>query len=239
MEKRILALLLVICLLLAGCAASQTETEIADEMIAEEVIDEAEVIVEEETPEEEQPAVGKTILPLPDTTMENLSDAILNVSFEKENVYVDDEGILQMDVTIYTYDKYDMVDIAMLEVGDIIVGYAGEVEVSSIERNEAGTVMINGGLETGGFDLVTEDNGIFFETGFNDAKNWYEVGTATLRVCADMEGIDNADPDAGEVIFYPGDLLNDAIENFFFTPHNTTVRVEGGRIVEINRRYTP
>lgn len=218
--KRIIVLLLALCLLLAGCANFQEETAASVE-------------------ESAQTQDGKVILPLPDTTMENLTDAILPVSLAKGDAYVDEEGILQMDVTIYTYDKYDMVDIAMLEVGDTIVGYAGEVEVTSVERNEAGTIFINGGLEAGGFDLVTEENGVFFETGFNDAKNWYEVGTAKLRVSADMVGSDNADPERGEVTFYPGDLLNDAIENFHFTPHNTTVRVEGGQIVEMNRRYVP
>ena len=227
MMKRILALLLALCLLLAGCANLQGETDVpVEEEIIEEVV-------------EEPAQTGKMILPLPDTTMENLTDAILPVSLEKGDAYVDDDGILQMDVTVYTYDKYDMVDIAMLEVGDTIVGYAGKVEVTSIERNDAGFVIINGGLEAGGFDLVTDDEGVFFEMGYNDAKNWYEVGTATLRVSADMVGSDNADPELGEVTFYPGDLLNDSIENFHFTPHNTTVRVEGGQIVEMNRRYVP
>lgn len=225
--KRTIALLLALCLLMAGCANSQDE-------ISETVVP-GEEVVEEPA----QPQAGKEILPLPDTTMENLTDAILHVSFEKEGVRVDDDGILRMDVTVYTYDKYDMVEIAALEAGDTIVGYAGEVEVTSVERNEAGTVMINGGLEAGGFDLVTDDEGVFYELGFSDAKNWYEIGTATLRVSADMEGVDNADPELGEVVLYPGDLLNDSIENFYFTPHNTTVRVEGGQIVELNRRYVP
>lgn len=228
--KRILALFLVMCLLMAGCAASQDESS---EPIAEQ-------IAEEQSGDAEGPAqTGKVILPLPDTTMENLVDATLHVSLEKGDAYVDDKGILQMNVAIYTYDKYDMVDIATLEVGDTIVGYAGEVEVTSVERNENGMVFINGGLEAGGFDLVTEENGIFFEMGYNDVKNWYEVGTAALRVSADLVGTDNADPELGEVTFYPGDLLNNTIENFFFTPHNTTVRVEGGQIVEMNRRYVP
>ena len=206
--KKIIAILMVLCLLLAGCATTQTQT-------------------------------AKTISPLPDTTMDNLTDAILAISLEKGDAYVDDTGKLQMDVKIYSYDKYDMVDISMLEVGDTIVRHSGEVEVASMEQNDTGMITINGGLEEGGFYLITDDDGVFYEIGMDDAKNWYEVGTATLRVSVDMEGIDNADPDRGEVIFYPGDLLNDAIENFHFTPHNTTVRAEGGQVVEMTRRYVP
>lgn len=222
--KKTLALLMALCLLLAGCSVSQKEA--GDNTAAETVT-------------AEQTESGKTIYPLPDTTMENLTDAIIPISLEKGDAYVDDTGKLQMDVKIYAYDKYDLVDISTLAVGDTIVRYSGEVEVTSMEKNEAGTIIINGGEEAGGFDLATDETGIFFELGFNDAKNWYEVGEATLRVSADMQGIDNADLEKGEVIFYPGDLLNDAIENFHFTPHNTTVRLEGGQVVEMTRRYVP
>lgn len=210
--KKIIALVMALCLLLAGCGVSRPEAETAEQ---------------------------NTIYPLPDTTMENLTDATLPISLEKGDAYVDDTGALQMDVKIYAYDKYDLVDISTLTVGDTLVRYSGEVEVTSMEKTEAGTILINGGEEAGGFDLATDETGIFYELGFNDAKNWYEVGEATLRVSADMKGVDNADPDRGEVTLYPGDLLNDAIENFHFTPHNTTVRVEGGQVVEMNRRYVP
>ena len=180
-----------------------------------------------------------TITPLPDTTMDNLSDAILSISLEDGDAYVDDSGIMQMDLKIYTYDKYDMVDIANLDVGDTVVRHSGEVKVISKEQNETGTIYINGGLENGGFDLVTDDCGIFYETGFNDVKNWYEVGETTIRVSADFKGIDSADLELGEVVIYPGDFLSGAVKNYNFTPYNTTIRVEDGQIVEMNRVYVP
>ena len=144
-----------------------------------------------------------------------------------------------MDLKIYTYDKYDMSDVANLKVGDTILTESGAVEVTSKEQSELGTIHINGGLEAGGIDLVTNDSGIFYEIGFNDTKNWYEVGEATIRVSADFKGIDNADLELGEVIIYPGDFLIGAVKNYNFTPYNTTIRVEEGQIVEMNRVYTP
>ena len=125
------------------------------------------------------------------------------------------------------------------KVGDTVVRHSGEVKVISKEQNEAGTIYINGGLENGGFDLVTDDCGIFYETGFNDVKGWYEIGEATIRVSADFKGIDNADLEQGEVIIYPGDFLIGAVTNYDFTPYNTTIRVEDGQIVEMNRVFTP
>ena len=182
---------------------------------------------------------AKTVNPLPDSTMENLTDAVLSVSFGEGDAYVDDSGIMQMDLKIYTYDKYDMVDIAELKAGDIIVTHSGEIEITSVEANGNGIVYINGGLENGGFDLVTDESGIYFETGFDDAKNWYEIGEATIRVSADFEGFDNIDPDQGEVLLYPGSFLVGEVTNYDFTPYNTTVRVEEGQIVELFRSANP
>lgn len=206
--KKILFILMMVCLLFTGCGNAQEET-------------------------------AAIVSPLPDTTMENLTDAILSVSLEEGDAYVDDTGKMQMDVKIYTYDKYDMVDISELEEGDTIVTHSGEVVVNSIERNDNGLIYINGGLEEGGFDLFTDESGIFYETGFDDAKNWYEAGEATIRVSTDFTGYDNADPEQGELIIYPGDFLTGAVLDYNFTPYNTTIRVEAGEIVEMNRRYTP
>ena len=75
--------------------------------------------------------------------------------------------------------------------------------------------------------------------GFNDVKNWYQIGEATLAVSADFEGYDNCDPDQGEVVICPGDFLNDTVTNYDFTPYNTTIRVEDGKVVEMNRYFVP
>lgn len=182
---------------------------------------------------------AQKISPLPDATMENLTDAILSVSLAEGDAYVDETGKMQMDLKIYSYDCYDMVDISNLKVGDTLVRHSDEVQVTSIEQNDAGTIYINGGLDNGGFDLVTDDCGVFYEMGYNDHKNWYQVGEATIRVSADFKGSDCADPELGEVVIYPGDFLVDAVTNYDFTPYNTTIRIEGGQIVEMNRRYIP
>ena len=234
--KKTIVLWMVFCLLLTGCAASQKgngENEIPSDIAA------SKAMVSSDTDSTEQLEETHTITPLPDTTMENLSDAILSISLDEGDAYVDDSGRMQMDLKIYTYYKYDMVDIANLKVGDTVVRHFGEVKVVSKEQNEAGTIFINGGLENGGLDLVTDDCGIFYETGFNDVKNWYEIGEATIRVSVDFKGYDNADLEQGEVIIYPGDFLIGAVTNYDFTPYNTTIRVEDGQIVEMNRVFIP
>ena len=230
--KKMTLLILALCLVLTGCGKKEEAPAASTQAPGKETVETAPAA----SAEQADPAA--VINPLPDGTMDNLTDAILAVSLEEGGAYVDDTGKMQMDVKIYTYDKYDMVDISLLKVGDIIVTHAGEVEVTSMEQAAAG-ILINGGLEEGGFDLVTDESGIFYETGFNDAKNWYEVGEATIPVSVDFEGYDASDPDQGEVVFYPGSFLVGEVTDYNFTPYNTTIRVEGGQVVALNRVYIP
>ena len=219
-------MVLALCLLLAGCASSQGANAVPADN-------------QNPTAAAAPTEAAHTIFPLPNNTMENLDDAILPVSLTEGDAYVDDTGKMQMNLKIYAYDQYDMVDIAGMQVGDIIVRHDGEVKVTSLEQNEAGMISVNGGLEAGGFELTTDDSGTFYEIGFNDHKNWYQVGEATIRVSADFVFADNADLEQGEVIFYPGSFLVGEVTNYDFTPYNTTVRVEAGQIVEMNRRFIP
>ena len=140
--KKLIVFFIVLCLLLAGCSSeSPVPAETTVPVVTE---------ASEDTVAIEPTEAARIIIPLPDTTMENLTDAILSVSLEEGGAYVDDTGKMQMDLKIYTYDKYDMVDIANLKVGDILFGHTRDVTVTSIERNDAGTVFINGGLDAGG-----------------------------------------------------------------------------------------
>lgn len=222
--------LIIFCLLLTGCATLPEETAQTT------VSTESTAVLATEAPAEE---TARKILPLPDTTMDEVDNAILSVSLEEGDAYVDDTGKMQMDLTIYTYDRYDMVDIASLAVGDTIVTHHGDVEITSLERNEDSTIYINGGFDNDGMDLVTDEGGVYFQRGYSDHKIWYEVGEVTLRVSTDLQFYDHADPDAGEVIYYSGSFLIGEVANYDFTPYNTTVRVEGGQIMEMNRRYIP
>ena len=223
--KKFIRITLVICFLLTGCGNDTAAVKVTETVSTTAVT--------------EQTASVSRIYPLPDTTMDNLSDAILSISLEEGDAYVDDTGKMQMDLKIYSYDKYDIVDISMLKVGDILVTHAGEVEITALAHRDNGTILINGGLDENGFDLITDETGIFYECGYNDAKNWYEAGEATIRVSADFLYRDTSDLEKGEILFYPGSFLIGEVTDYHFTPYNTTIRVENGQIMEMNRIYTP
>ena len=235
--KKWMLLMIAVCLMLTSCGKSGKDTG-ADTKAPETTRTEPAAKPETAEPAEKQePSV--TVTPLPDTTMEDLKDAIVAVSLEEGDAYLDDTGKLQMKVKIYSYDKYDLAQITGLKVGDTIVPHAGEVKISTLERGTGGSVIINGGLEKGGLELVTDESTFFYEIGFNDAKNWYEVGEATIRVSTDFRGCDSADPKKGDVILYPGSFLVGEVTDYHFTPDNTTIRVENGQVVEMNRVYVP
>lgn len=251
------ALFLLICCLCTACgtkeapAANATEkttevteaAKIAESTEVKETVEITEAIETTEAAETTETAIAEVsvITPLPTTIdMDALESCTLAVSFEEGDAYVDDNGIMQLDVTVYTYDLYDMVDIATLKEGDIIEILGEEVPVESLERVESGLLFINGGLENGGYDFWHNDSGVFFEHGYNDAKTYYPIGETTLRVSADFEFVDSSDLDKGEVTYYSGDFLTDDAEfMYYFSPLNTSIVVEGGQIIHMTRVYTP
>ena len=236
---RKLLVLLMICCMCTACGLKEEAAEVPEQAV--EVAEEKEEVTEAAVVEEAETTASTKIMPLPTTIdMNALDNCTLAVSFEEGDAYVDDTGAMQLDVTVYTYDLYDMVDIANLKEGDIIVVQGNEVVVESLETLESGLVFINGGMENGGYDLWHNDSGVYFEHGYNDVKSYYALGEATIRVSADFEFVDNSDLDKGEVTYYPGDFLtSDAGIVYSFTPNNTSIVVEDGQIIQMTRIYTP
>ena len=239
--KKYVFLIFVVCFLFTGCSSSagQMELETEPESLAAATEATETVSYQETSASTEQLETAVRVYPLPDTTMDSLSDTTVSISLEEGDAYVDDTGKMQMDIKIYSYDKYDMVAVSALKVGDVLVTHSGEVEITSLDRKEDGAILINGGLEEDGLDLVTDETGIYYEWGYNDAKNWYEIGEATIRVSADFIYHDTSNLDSGEILYYPGSFLVGEVTDYNFTPYNTTIRIENSQIMEMYRVYIP
>lgn len=183
----------------------------------------------------------KTVSPLPSSIdLDHLTDCTIAVSFQEGDAFVDDTGAMQLKVKVYTYDLYDMVDISTLKVGDQITICQQEVNVTSLERDEYGAVILNGGLENGGYTLVTNDETVFYAKDFNDMKQYYALGEATIPVSVDFEFEDSSDLEKGPCIYYPGDFLTDiAGIQYHFVPNNTMVTIQNGYVVGMQRIYNP
>ena len=236
MKKTLLTIFVfALCLsMLAGCKTQTQNEEVTD------VNTENTEITETETTEDAEVEV-KTVNPLPETIdVNNLDNCTVAVSFEQGDAYVDDEGKMMLDAKVYTYELYDMVDIATLEVNDVIVRRGENVVVEALVRLETGLIRINGGEENGGFELISNDNTVYYEIGMSDVKAYNELGTVTLPVSTEFVYTDESDLDAEAKEYYPGDfLLEEKIFEYNFTPNNTSIVIEDGVVVAMKKVYTP
>lgn len=214
---------LAICCLLAGCAASQKPVPTTAAVTE---------------PATTAPAV---VTPLPvSIDMAHLDNCTIAVSMEEGDAYVDDEGLMQMDVTVYAYDLYDLVDISRLKAGDTMILRQEPVLIETIEESNYGSILINGGLDLGGYELVTGEDTVYYETGYSDVKSWYPLGTATIRVSPDFVYTDRSDLDRDPILYYPGDfLIPDTGIDYDFTPHNCTITIQDGLAISMEKIYTP
>lgn len=226
MKLHILTILLI-CIFLSGCRNAETKPEQTTEF----------AVVETEA---EETVAAAVIRPLPDTTMKELENSVLNISLEQNACLQSESGKIYLRMQIYTYEKFDLVDISGMKSGDIILLSGEEIPVKSVERNDQGTILVNGGLDEGGFDLATDENGVYFVHGYSDMKTWHPVGDVEFVVSDTFVFYDSADMERGTVIYDAKDLLDAVPEAAFgYQPQNTTVRIENGQVAEMNRIYTP
>ena len=226
MKIRFIAFLLL-CVFLAGCANAESHTEQPTESVPVET-------------KAEETVHGTMIYPLTDMTMASLENSFVNISFSQDDFCQDESGNMLLRMQVYSYDKYDMVDISGLKPGDIILLSGEQIPVTSVESNDYGTVLVNGGLDEGGLDLATDDCGVYYIQGYSDMKSWYLVGEVTLPLSDGFVFTDTADLDFGVVTYERETLLNEfPAPEYGYQPQNTSVRIENGMVVAMDRIYTP
>ena len=185
---------------------------------------------------------AKTVAPMAaDIDVNNLPDGIYPVSFDRGDVLSGASGIYMNAVHIYNQDWYDIVDISRLAVGDTIVVEGREVPVQSVGQGEYG-IVINGDQEENSLLLVNEEgsNG-WTVRGLDDMATYTELGVTTLVVDPAATFTDGWDIEKEPAtVAYDGIVAAmQASESDAFIPYNTTVRIEGGKVVEIIREYMP
>ena len=187
-------------------------------------------------PEEE--AAGNVIAPAdPGYDLASLGDGEYPAAFAPEALA---EG--ELTFYVYTEDIYDIVDISGIAPGDTFWLGGLDFEVESVERTDD-LLLINGGMDNGGFTLQAydEDNGwkILME---NDYHTYTSRGATTLPMGEDVTFTDGWEVGKEAIVLNGAEEVARAItetEMTYFSPLNTTVRVEDGRIVEIIRSYMP
>ena len=235
--KKVLAILLALSVLaLSACAAKQVNSDTQKDVSAETAAPSADPEQTEDAQQSAQEA--KRIEPLAESLDLNaLTDATVAASFGAENISKKD-GKMEITLTVYDYDVYDMVDVAQLAVGDTIVVDGKDMVVASREDKD-GFVTINGGLEQGGVDLTSDDSGVYYAVGMDDAKSYHELGKITVPVVDGFVLTDNSDLERPDETYAASDLAKLAASEPGFTANNTLATIEHGELTVLARSYTP
>lgn len=221
--KRYIVFVILMCLVLTGCG---TKAEAPAATAAPEV-----TALPEAEPAPEQ------VVPLPRNV--DAVNGTLSVSLAEGDVYVNANNMPEMKVTAYDYELYDVVAMNALKVGDRILRLGQDVTVNSIEKYENGDIIINGGLDAGGHVFRPGDGGDYYEISYNDAKSYAPVGELILPVSDEFFFVDSSDLDKGPQTYYLDTFFVDGLFGWYFFPSNTTVQLENGIAVSMERVYIP
>ena len=181
------------------------------------------------------PAASKTVEPMAETV--DLNDGTYPVAFDRAEL---SDGTLS-GVHVFTEDCYDIVDMATLAVGDSIVIDGQAIQITALGGEDH--IEINGGALNGGYDIWPfEEDNCYRVVLDDDFPTYTDHGEATLPLDANVTFTDGWNIDAEPLTVTGAAEVEKAIresENDAFNAYNTTLRIEGGSIVEINRRYVP
>ena len=159
-------------------------------------------------------------------------DVTFAVSFTADDITKDGD-IYSISYTAYAEEAFDNYAVEALKAGDTIVLGGESVLIDTIEIKD-GFVTINGGIEEGGYELMTTDDMFYYQIGMSDIRTYETLGEATLPVSADCVITDSSEnPEEAKTI-----TMEDVISSQTpFYEQNTTITVNNGEIVEITRAF--
>lgn len=230
-----LALMLTACT--SGTSAT-TDTETTTETSAEteEAGTEADTEDNTEAADETESTGAVTVFPEANSLAVDGSqdDVTFAVSFTADGITKDGDTY-SISYTAYAEESFDNYAVEALKAGDTIVLGGESVLIDTIEIKD-GFVTINGGIEEGGYELMTTDDMFYHQIGMSDIRTYETLGEATLPVSADCVISDSSEsPDEIKTI-----TMEDVISSQTpFYEQNTTITVNNGEIVEITRAFMP
>ena len=171
-------------------------------------------------------ATGNVVAPMdPAYDLAALGDGEYPAAFEPAALA---DGTLTF--SVYSEDVYDIVDISQLAEGDTFWLGGLDFVVESVERGD--DLLINGGLDNGGFTLRAYDEDNCWKVVMEDDYHTYtDRGETSLPLADDVTFTDSWDIEQEPQTVSGAEAVAEAItgtEMDYFSPLNTTVRVEDG-----------
>jgi len=170
----------------------------------------------------------------------NIEDGTYYSYLDPHTAYTAGDGSIKISGMIYTYDIYDIVDIANLAVGDIIQYMNKDVAVLSVNRDN-GFIDINGGMDSGtGFTIISMDdlNGWRTYT-YDDYPDYYaatDIITFTVEPGTVLkDGLYGMPYDSPQVVAFDGILSYMSSDDFW----DCDITLVNGKVTEIYRAWRP
>ncbi len=228
----------------------ETEPTVPETDDPVEETEEPEEPVEEESEEPVAQEHPMQLLPLNDKVelTDPMADGTYHVAFQAEDIMnVGDTFFLTAE--FFDYDRYDAAMVEQLQVGDTIQVCGEMVTVDSVDfMQDSGTgdtyvVYINGGIDYDGINLLANAEKTVYRTvTWNDFPLYYSVGEMGCVISHDIVLKDQKDdpsatPVEADFQALPG-WVTDAV-NGYFVQFSTTLTMENGEAIMIDRVYTP
>lgn len=182
----------------------------------------------------------KCVKPLPaGFSPDSLTDCTVPAVFSTEDF---DWTANTLHFKVFNKDLYDAVDIQQLSKGDTLVFQGQSIIVNQVNKDDSGYIVVNGGMEQGGADLMPYEGGTYRGTQLDDHAVYTLLGMATLPLAADLVMIDcGIEPND------PVDTIRTNVKAYIqkleihdnFNELNTELLIQNGKITQINRRWIP
>ena len=178
-----------------------------------------------------------TVKPLPAPT--ETSDGIFWVAPDM-STFKEDGGSYSIDCNLYSEQYYDAVEFSKLKAGDIIKVNNEDIVVSTIETNDFGLTIINGGIEEGGAEFMAlESGGVLQYSGFDGYPTYDDLGVKSFKISSNVVINDSTDFESDTPVSVNIEDFASFAESHELNRLNTSIRTENNEIVEINVRFIP
>lgn len=197
--------------------------------------------VEDLSAQEQSVSRDSVVRPVPlRIDVNNFDDGIYPVAFDRNEVEKGEEGC-SITFEIFNMDLYDAVELHCMEVGGYIEIGGEIVKIKSLSTD--GNVIINGGLDNGGAELIPVGGGVYRYQGWDDIATYTSFGKVKLFVPDTIDFVDLGNVEKSmKGVTVPGKKTFDYLKTTkydSFNQYSTRIRIDNGAVVEFFREYRP
>lgn len=198
-------------------------------------------VVEDLSVQEQSVSRDSVVRPVPlRIDVNNFDDGIYPVAFDRSELEKEEEGF-NVTFEIFNMDLYDAAELHSMEVGGYIEIGGEIVKIESLSKD--GNVIINGGLDNGGAELIPVGGGVYRYQGWDDIATYTSFGKVRLFVPDTIDFIDRGNVEKSmKGVTVPGKKTFDYLRKTkfgSFNQYSTRIRIDNGAVVEFYREYRP